>query len=478
MLISDTYRALNAQLHAADPDYGTSGSRYAELVKAVADKLATRSILDYGCGKRTLEAGLGFAIANYDPAVPGLDARPKPADLVACTDVLEHIEPEHIDQVLADLAKLTKRVAFLAIACGPARRTLADGRNAHVIQQPLEWWLPKLRVAFRTLRYWGTPRGFIFIGQSYGDPTSGLDLGAIGPPAATTTVTCKSAYTDEQRCANVRSAMLRGLPSVRVLPKHDNTMVLACYGPSLIDTVEELRAEVARDGHDLYTVSGAHPLLIGHGIIPKGHIESDPRPHKAKCLGTPDARVVYFLSSACDRAMFNQVHGHETFVHHVTSSNAETDLIAAMDQTGVAFTIDGGTNVGMSAIGLGTVLGYRRFSIYGMDCSFRVAEGLLNWPNDQDLPENIREQVLCHAGAHPNEDQPLYRVWVDGRPFVSSPQMFQGAQDFAVVATGSKDCTFTLHGDGFLRALMAHIAADKQRRKRSAHEHERPSRAA
>ena len=53
------------------------------------------------------------------------------------------------------------------------------------------------------------------------------------------------------------------------------------------------------------------------------------------------------------------------------------------------------------------------------------------------------------------------RVWVGGRPFVSSPQMFQGAQDFAVMATGSIDCTFALRGDGFLPALMAHIAADK-----------------
>jgi hypothetical protein len=27
---------------------------------------------------------------------------------------------------------------------GPAKKTLSDGRNAHINQQPMQWWLPKL----------------------------------------------------------------------------------------------------------------------------------------------------------------------------------------------------------------------------------------------------------------------------------------------------------------------------------------------
>jgi hypothetical protein len=34
------------------------------------------------------------------------------------------------------------------IANRPARKTLPDGRNAHLIQQGREWWLPRLAQRF------------------------------------------------------------------------------------------------------------------------------------------------------------------------------------------------------------------------------------------------------------------------------------------------------------------------------------------
>ena len=61
-----------------------------------------------------------------------------------CTDVLEHIEPDCVDMVIEDIFRLTKRAAFLVIANRPALRALPDGRNAHLIQEGPEWWLPKL----------------------------------------------------------------------------------------------------------------------------------------------------------------------------------------------------------------------------------------------------------------------------------------------------------------------------------------------
>ncbi len=108
----------------------------------------SRDILDYGCGQRTLERDLGFAIRNYDPCISGLDAAPDPADLVVCTDVLEHIEPECLDEVLDDLQRLTRNAGFFVIATRPAEKTLPDGRNAHLIQEPLGWWMPKLTARF------------------------------------------------------------------------------------------------------------------------------------------------------------------------------------------------------------------------------------------------------------------------------------------------------------------------------------------
>jgi hypothetical protein len=80
----------------------------------------------------------------YDPGVPRYAKPALPAEMVACIDVLEHIEPDLIDNVLDDLARLAEGVVFLSIDTGPAMKTLSDGRNAHLIQQPMSWWLPKL----------------------------------------------------------------------------------------------------------------------------------------------------------------------------------------------------------------------------------------------------------------------------------------------------------------------------------------------
>lgn len=140
MLITESYRELNKLLHKASPMFGTSGKRYAGITRQLMDDYESSDVLDYGCGKRTLEATLGFPIANYDPCIPALSARPDPHDIVVCTDVLEHIEPDCLDEVLADIRRCTKKVAFLLVATGPAIKYLSDGRNAHLIQQPYGWW--------------------------------------------------------------------------------------------------------------------------------------------------------------------------------------------------------------------------------------------------------------------------------------------------------------------------------------------------
>jgi hypothetical protein len=64
--------------------------------------------------------------------------------MVVCTDVLEHIEPEHLDAVLRHVCSLAKKAVFLQIATRPAKKCLPDGRNAHLTVQSAEWWLAKI----------------------------------------------------------------------------------------------------------------------------------------------------------------------------------------------------------------------------------------------------------------------------------------------------------------------------------------------
>lgn len=144
-LISNYYRQQNAELHKLRPDYGAGGHRHAPQIRELAEAMQAQSILDYGCGKGTLADALtGLNVRNYDPAFEDYATQPVPADLVVCGDVLEHIEPDCLDAVLDDLQRVTKKCLFATIATRPASKFLPDGRNAHLIQEDLTWWLPKI----------------------------------------------------------------------------------------------------------------------------------------------------------------------------------------------------------------------------------------------------------------------------------------------------------------------------------------------
>jgi hypothetical protein len=148
ILISDDYRRQQEHLHETT-EYGTMAQHYGPLVSQIIEKLEVTHLLDYGSGKRmgllkNLKVKTKLTYQAYDPGVEELASAPVPAELVCCIDVLEHIEPQYLENVLDHLAELTEVCALLSIHTGPAMKTLDDGRNAHLTQEPIEWWLPKI----------------------------------------------------------------------------------------------------------------------------------------------------------------------------------------------------------------------------------------------------------------------------------------------------------------------------------------------
>lgn len=161
--ISSEMLALNRALHEQDAGFGGSGWKHAQEVVAYAHRLHARDILDYGCGEGSLKASLrdpefpraifDGRIEEYDPAVPGKE-KARAADLLVCTDVLEHVEPKMIDNVLTHIRELGRRGAYLAIALRPSNKLLADGRNAHLIVKSATWWLRRMKQArLRVVRH-------------------------------------------------------------------------------------------------------------------------------------------------------------------------------------------------------------------------------------------------------------------------------------------------------------------------------------
>ena len=170
MTISDDYRNAQKQLHE-NPNYGVASLQYAPIVKDVIQQIGAKSISDYGAGKRNLEKSLNeLGLKNYDyfpydPVFPDYGA-PKPADLVCCIDVLEHIEEEFLQNVLDELKSITIKLGFFTISTIPARKILSDGRNAHLIQKPPSWWLPLMCERFEIEHMQKIKLGFMLLVRS------------------------------------------------------------------------------------------------------------------------------------------------------------------------------------------------------------------------------------------------------------------------------------------------------------------------
>lgn len=152
--ISEEYRKLNVQHHNSR-EWGVAGGKWMPLVNQLlkADKAIT--VLDYGAGRGVLSNALrkkGFEVIEYDPGIPDKAYKPEDEtkfDYVISTDVFEHIEREFIDNALDEIRDYMLIGGFFVICLGKAKKHwLADGRNAHVLVRPREWWMEQLEKRF------------------------------------------------------------------------------------------------------------------------------------------------------------------------------------------------------------------------------------------------------------------------------------------------------------------------------------------
>lgn len=172
-MISEDYKAEQQRLHKANPNYGVMSVHYAPMVTKLINQLGITELLDYGAGKGRLAGAIKpdheVKVRLYDPGIAELDKAPDSAQFVTCIDVLEHIEPDYLDAVLDDLQRVTEFFGFFTIHTGPAVKTLSDGRNAHLTQEPSAWWLPKIQQRFDLLNFQIQPNGFYVVVRPYGN---------------------------------------------------------------------------------------------------------------------------------------------------------------------------------------------------------------------------------------------------------------------------------------------------------------------
>jgi hypothetical protein len=164
MLITDEYKSMQAELHK-NPEYGVSSTLYAPIVDMVIAQYQITELLDYGAGKCRLKDSLTERViyTPYEPSNPLWDATPEPCELVACIDVLEHIEPDCLDDVLDDLKRLVLAYGLFTIHTGAAKKILPDGRNAHLTQENWDWWEKKLSNRFGIIKHISINNGIVVL---------------------------------------------------------------------------------------------------------------------------------------------------------------------------------------------------------------------------------------------------------------------------------------------------------------------------
>jgi SAM-dependent methyltransferase len=589
MLISEDYREQNRLLHEQREDYGRSSKKWAPYVDHLVREERHDTVLDYGCGKGLLAQELaprGIRVAEYDPSIPGKEATPEPADLVACTDVLEHIEPAMVNAVIRDLRRVTKRKLFFSISTVPASKMLPDGRNAHLIVKPAEWWRKKLAPHFHIAMWVVEPAGLVYglaapnTGVKYVKPTQRRRLTPImvnwleqwrrdinkysdafskietirmwegvedeiadvqvasdilenmpdpdvalrdivknslrgtiitlklteqrdekfwktllekrfrfaqwqvehghalmvgAPMVSVQGVTAIGAVESETRWTQTKAAAQRIAKRIETKPAHGRRAIIACYGPSLVDTIEQLKKHAAEPNTDVFSVSGSHDFLIEHGIVPFAHIECDPRPHKTDNLAKPHPGVKYLIASTCHENYFDKLEAHGADIHlwHVSTPEHAVRIVDELKESKECV-ISGGGSVGLRSIPLLYALGYRDYSFFAMDCSFKLPadvqgrlEELLRCEHkDPERLKAVQDDALATvrqwAGKHAGKKQALVEVVCNGRLFIASPILLTYATNFFETVQKAPDIGIRLYGDGLLQSMANWYMAESE----------------
>lgn len=242
----------------------------------------------------------------------------------------------------------------------------------------------------------------------------------------------QAAVDTETRHQQMLVAIKRGYTRLRQVPIDDRqTLHVACYGPSLQDTWRDL-------GRPLISMSGATRFLAERGVIADYHIEMDPRAHKVKFIDPPIPGVHYLMASVCHPSVWDILKGQTVTLWHAQSADTTPAFVEAHDPG--ALCINVGMHVGLAALHVGGVLGYRHFEIHGMDGSF--AEG------------------ARHAGVHYGKAQASVITWDAGCVTYRTSKIM--ADQVHVTLGNLKHypifCVF--HGRGLQQALVREAGLD------------------
>lgn len=226
------------------------------------------------------------------------------------------------------------------------------------------------------------------------------------------------------------------LPLFIEQPENKGEAIIVGGGPSLVDNLMNLHFHKRRGGV-VFALNGAHDWLIERGIIPDFHILLDARPGNVDFVKKPRRDVTYLIAVQCHPSIFEALKGFNVIQWVSCTDSPQNDQVLAARHPGKPLMmVGGGATVGMKAMNIAYLWGFRRLAMYGFDSSY---SGNQNHAYPQPL----------NAG----EKQILVRTL--GMSFTCAPWMAKQAEEFErqfkqLSALGVK---ISVHG----RGLIPHI---------------------
>jgi len=235
--------------------------------------------------------------------------------------------------------------------------------------------------------------------------------------------------TDEaMRAEHIAAACERLLPWLTMQEPHEGHVAIIAGGPSMADHLGEIgwRKSI---GQQLWAVNGTAAFLRAHGLIPDGHVLVDGRPENLAFLADAAPETMHYLASQCHPSLFDAVE-RITLWHSNTPGMAE--FLEGKKETAV---VGGGSTVGLQAMVIAYVLGYRKIHLYGFDSSYRG-------DTHHAYPQAM------------NADERVVTAVIGDRTFHAAPWMVQQAEEFVTTAAElERDTILTVHGEGLLPYL-------------------------
>jgi len=254
-------------------------------------------------------------------------------------------------------------------------------------------------------------------------------------------VDIRDARPDSELIANIRSAMVRGLPQLRLASQVSRRVAIVGGGPSLRGSLDVL-ALLKAEGAAVFAVNEVAAFLDANGIAPDASVHVGPVEYTTRCIGRPIRGIRYYVASICPPSSFEVLAGHDVTIWHAETLSEPVNAILRANGGPL---VSGGHTVGLRAVALSWLLGYRRIDLFGYDSS--AAPGQLHaYESVSDAADDRRVAVRCGD------------AW-----FQTAPEFARQALDFEAVwrsciGAGGE---LRVHGHGLLPAIWQAVAAGR-----------------